>query len=113
MSKRKVLGQAICPECESADCEIREQGNGLAYRYCFDCGAQYFSRTPAASERLLATMKNGNGRPVAVAAGQPAEPEPPASQPASQPAEETPPASRSEVTRTARPGLSLFGRGAS
>lgn len=121
MGKREVIGAAICPECESADAEIRRQGNGLAYRYCFDCGAQYFARSPEASDRLIATMKNGPGRPVAVAAEpteptEPTKPAKPASQPAGRPADQptepAKPADRPTVKRQSSAGLSIFGRGA-
>lgn len=50
---REILGHMSCPECGS-QAEVKKQKNGLAYRWCTECNAQYFPRTPEASDRLLA-----------------------------------------------------------
>ena len=54
MGKREVLGLVKCPECDFDGAEVKLQKNGKAYRYCPECDAQYFARTDAASDRLLA-----------------------------------------------------------
>ena len=52
MAKREVVGVMICPECGMTGAEIKTQKNGLLYRYCPECNAQYFPRTAEASARL-------------------------------------------------------------
>lgn len=54
MGKREVLGLVKCPECDFDGAEVKLQKNGKAYRYCPECDAQFFARTDAASDRLLA-----------------------------------------------------------
>lgn len=56
MAKKQMLGVMACPECGFPDAEIKPQKNGLLYRYCPDCNAQYFPRTVEASDRLAARM---------------------------------------------------------
>lgn len=53
MAKREVLGHMDCPECGLSGAEVKPQKNGLAYRWCPECNAQYFPRTEEASARLL------------------------------------------------------------
>lgn len=65
---REILGQMACPECGGA-AEVKQQKNGLAYRWCMDCHAQYFPRTAEASDRLLA--KCGAAKPAPVTAPAP------------------------------------------
>lgn len=60
---REVLGHMNCPECGS-QAEVKKQKNGLAYRWCTECNAQYFPRTPEASDRLM--EKCGAEKPVPV-----------------------------------------------
>ncbi|MGV0983498.1 MAG: hypothetical protein ACOYB2_03020 [Limnohabitans sp.] len=60
---REVLGHMVCPECGS-EAEVKKQKNGLAYRWCTECNAQYFPRTAEASDRLL--EKCGAQKPVPV-----------------------------------------------
>lgn len=68
MAVREVIGKTDCPECGSQCAELRRQAkSGLAYRYCGDCGAQYFARTPEADARLMRR---------AIGATKPAEPKP-------------------------------------
>lgn len=59
---REVMGTMTCPECGGA-AEVKKQKNGLAYRWCMDCHAQYFPRSAEASDRLLA--KCGAAKPAA------------------------------------------------
>lgn len=56
MAKREVLGVMPCPECGHDSAEVKAQKNGLCYRYCPECNAQYFPRTEDASNRLLAKV---------------------------------------------------------
>lgn len=58
---REIMGTMACPECGGA-AEVKRQKNGLAYRWCMDCHAQYFPRTAEASDRLLA--KCGAAKPA-------------------------------------------------
>lgn len=58
---REVLGTMACPEC-GGPAEVKKQKNGLAYRWCIDCNAQYFPRTAEASDRLL--TKCGAAKPA-------------------------------------------------
>lgn len=48
------MGVMKCPECGFAEAQVKRQKNGLAYRFCPVCAAQYFPRTVEASERLIA-----------------------------------------------------------
>ena len=66
---REVLGHMACPECGS-EAEVKKQKNGLAYRWCTECNAQYFPRTAEASDRLLANC--GALKPAPVPAAKPA-----------------------------------------
>lgn len=80
MAKREVLGTVACPECEHDGAEVKQQKNGLPYRYCPDCDAQYFPRTTVAGRRLWAKIgRTDGGLPVSVT--DPA-PEPEAAKPA-------------------------------
>jgi hypothetical protein len=60
---REVLGHMACPEC-GEQAEVKKQKNGLAYRWCTECNAQYFPRTVEASDRLL--TKCGAAKPAPV-----------------------------------------------
>jgi|GEM_PF-1374919 len=53
MAKREILGRVDCPECGMSGAEVKRQKNGLAYRWCPECNAQYFTRTAETSARLL------------------------------------------------------------
>ena len=73
---REILGTMACPECGGV-AEVKRTKAGLAYRWCVDCSAQYFPRTPEASDRLL--TKCGAGTVTATeTAPAPKEPPPPA-----------------------------------
>lgn len=50
--KKEILGTMKCPECGHDAAEVKAQKNGLPYRYCPECDAQYFARTTAAADRL-------------------------------------------------------------
>ena len=74
--KREILGKMKCPECGNPEAEIKPQKKeGLVYRWCPECNAQYFARTPEASDRLV--QKIGKAVPVTVPA-KPAAPSAPA-----------------------------------
>ncbi len=49
---REIVGHCECPECGQSGAEIKRAKNGLLYRWCPDCSAQYVPRTPAMSDRL-------------------------------------------------------------
>lgn len=66
---REILGHMACPECGS-EAEVKKQKNGLAYRWCTECNAQYFPRTAEASDRLL--TKCGAATPAPVPEKKPA-----------------------------------------
>lgn len=69
MAKKEIIGLMVCPECGLEGAEVKRQKNGLLYRYCPDCDAQYFPRTQAASDLLAAKLK----KPEAEAAKKPDE----------------------------------------
>lgn len=56
MAKKQIIGVMACPECGFPDAEVKPQKNGLLYRFCPDCNAQYFPRTAETSERLAVKM---------------------------------------------------------
>ena len=62
MAKREVFGVMVCPECGHDAAEVKPQKSGLAYRWCPECNAQYFTRCETTSGRLLA--KIGKAAPV-------------------------------------------------
>lgn len=66
MAKSAAVGTMKCPECDFPDAEVKRQKTGLLYRWCPECSAQFFARTPEASARLEAKMKpvNRPGAPV-------------------------------------------------
>jgi Zn-finger nucleic acid-binding protein len=54
---KEIVGLMNCPECGLEGAQVKRQKNGLAYRFCPDCAAQYFPRDEAASNRLLSKIK--------------------------------------------------------
>jgi predicted nucleic acid-binding Zn-ribbon protein len=76
MAKTKPEGLMDCPECGFHDAEVKLSKSGMLYRYCPDCNAQYFARTPEASGRLAAKMRpvSGTDTGVVVAVVKPAAP---------------------------------------
>ena len=91
---REVLGQMACPEC-GGPAEVKQQKNGLAYRWCLDCNEQYFPRTAEASDRLLA--KCGAAKPA------PAPAPVPKADPVTLPAPDTKPAAPKAKPKAASP----------
>ena len=81
---KNPMGYTACPECGFPDAEVGNTKNGLPYRFCPDCNAQYFPRTADTAARLTAKM-----RPVTVPGTEPPAPIPNAPAPA--PAPEPPP----------------------
>lgn len=54
MAKTAAIGITPCPECGFDQAEVKRQKTPkLVYRWCPECNAQYFCRTPEASKRLL------------------------------------------------------------
>jgi Zn-finger nucleic acid-binding protein len=76
MMGREVLGVVTCPECGLEGAQVKRQKNGLAYRFCPDCAAQYFPRDEVASNRLLAKIKPASVTVTAEAPGPKPETEP-------------------------------------
>jgi hypothetical protein len=68
---REILGLIKCPECGLDGAQVKRQKNGLAYRFCPDCAAQYFPRDQAASDRLLSKISKADPVTVPEAAGKP------------------------------------------
>ena len=54
----QIIGRSACPECDFKAAHVK-QGPKSIYRYCPDCGSQYFPR----NERQLDLLKN-KMRPV-------------------------------------------------
>ena len=54
---KEILGLMQCPECGFMEAQVKEQKNGLAYRFCPDCSAQYFTRRPVDSDRLILKIR--------------------------------------------------------
>lgn len=86
MAKPQPVGLMPCPECGFPDAEVKPAKSGLLYRWCPDCNAQYFPRSPETSDRLAAKM-----RPVS---GTGTEPEPEPGQDEREPEPKKNPASR-------------------
>lgn len=63
MAKREALGHMHCHECDFPDAEIKPQSKNpeLLYRWCPECNAQYFARTPEATARLRAKIRTPGG----------------------------------------------------
>ena len=82
----KMLGRTACPECGFPHAHVKQkEGEGTrAYRYCPDCGSQYYARSDAQHQALVSKLVH----PV-VPVGPGAEPTAPAPAPA--PAADTPP----------------------
>ena len=72
MARREIIGTMPCPECGMEGAEVKWQKSGLAYRWCPECNAQYFTRTKEASDRLLAKVgAGGTAKPVTVSEEKP------------------------------------------
>ena len=50
----KLIGRVKCPECDFGKAHVKESDKGTVYRYCPECGAQYFPRGLAQQDRLRA-----------------------------------------------------------
>lgn len=59
----QVLKEIECPECGGAG-QVKRQKNGMLYRWCMDCKAQYFPKSPEASDRLAARYGIGEAEAV-------------------------------------------------
>jgi len=57
MALSKPIGYCTCPDCGHTDCEIKEDKNGHAYRFCPECNLQTFTRDTVKSERMKSKMR--------------------------------------------------------
>lgn len=58
LAPHSKLGKCRCPECGYPDAEVRVDKNGAPYRYCEDCGAQYFTqRCPLQARNLIQKVR--------------------------------------------------------
>lgn len=72
---REKLGTMPCPECGHPEAEIKRQKCGVKiYRYCPECNAQFFARTPAQEAAMLKII---NQNPVTVKEQEPENASPP------------------------------------
>lgn len=69
-----ILGRTACPECGNASAHVKQSDKCL-YRYCPECGAQYFAKTPRQVEDLKAKTRFIS---AGVPPSPPTEPKPPA-----------------------------------
>ena len=64
----KLIGRVECPECGFGAAHVKQKTEGdtakLPYRYCPECGAQYFPKSEAAAARLTAKMRPEGGAAV-------------------------------------------------
>lgn len=88
MAAGKLVGHALCPECDLDGAEVKEDKNGHLYRWCPDCNAQYFTR---GDDRRMRNLR-AKMRPLPPAAAVPAAP--PAPSPKPIPGEAAPPAEK-------------------
>lgn len=63
MALSKPIGFCTCPDCGYVDCEIKEDKNKHAYRFCPDCNIQTFTRDDTRSERMKSKMRPVNAPP--------------------------------------------------
>jgi hypothetical protein len=59
--KKTAIGHIICPTCDHADAEVKEDKNGHAFIFCPDCNQQLFTRGDHRDAKLRKKM-----RPVTV-----------------------------------------------
>ncbi|WP_228892537.1 hypothetical protein [Pseudoduganella aquatica] len=54
----KMLGRTACPECGFAHAHVKQKEgeNTKAYRYCPDCGSQYYARSQAQHDKLIGKL---------------------------------------------------------
>jgi ribosomal protein L37AE/L43A len=60
MAIKPAEGVMTCPECGFPDAHVKRAKTGFFYRWCPECSAQYFARTPENSARLA--LLSGIGR---------------------------------------------------
>lgn len=77
-----LVGRTTCPECGFASAHVK-RSEKCTYRFCPECGAQYFPKNEAQTKRLTAGMR-AEGAPAPEPA--PAPDAKPAPQPTPQPA---------------------------
>ena len=79
MPAKSPIGHIACPECDHSDAEVKLDKNGKPYRYCPECNAQFFPRSPEAQQRLMHRMRPVTGSSAAAPPAAPAKPAKPAS----------------------------------
>lgn len=72
--QKEPIGKMKCPECGHPDALVKEDKNGMAYRWCPDCYAQYFTRDAERDKRLRALMAPLKTEPATPAPALTAEP---------------------------------------
>lgn len=62
----QMLGRCACPECGFTSAHVKKtegKETAKAYRYCPECGAQYFPRSNRQENDLLAKMRSEGAKP--------------------------------------------------
>lgn len=62
----QMLGRCACPECGFTSAHVKKtegKETAKAYRYCPECGAQYFPRSNRQESDLLAKMRSEGEKP--------------------------------------------------
>ena len=52
----QIIGRAACPECDFKSAHVK-QGPKSIYRYCPECGSQYFPRNDRQLDLLKSKMR--------------------------------------------------------
>ena len=56
----QIIGRKACPECDFGAAHIK-RSEKCTYRYCPECGATYYAKGAAATQRLVAGMRPEGG----------------------------------------------------
>lgn len=62
----QMLGRCVCPECGFASAHVKKtvgKETAKAYRYCPECGAQYFTRSNRQENDLLSKLRSESVKP--------------------------------------------------
>lgn len=75
----EIIGRCTCPECgfHAAHIKLKPEEGKRPFRYCPECGAQYFTRSNTQAENLMK-----QARSAAIEAPPPEEPAPVVDEPA-------------------------------
>lgn len=86
-----MVGRARCPECSFEAAHVKRSEKTL-YRYCPQCGSQYFARTPDQEAALMAKTRTADApAPASTTAPAPAATPAPAASPPTASETPTPP----------------------